>query len=229
MHGCRPVGSGRNAYSLLFDLRLWLLMIAHQILTRTLRCLAAAFALLPLTALAGGPVGNVVNYGPADNLPSVYATGQTTVNVNGSTIAWSYFYDTSVVNVTGNANVSWMHLRDNAAAHIYDGTISWLKLYESSRANLTSPDHVSWLLLNDQSQAHLYGSDFSYGGGHISGKWANGVPFSFWALNEVDLANPESNRSIKPAGLHLHVVPEPVSSGLAVGALAAAFLLRRRK
>ena len=198
-------------------------------------CIIAAVAAdtFPITAFgyqASGPTngGNTLNFGPTDVVPHLSAANQTTVNVNGSTVSWSYFYENSAVNVTGNADISWMHLYDNSTANIHDGDISWLKLYQSSRANLRSVDQLSWLLLNDESQAHIYGTDFRYGGGHLSGKWANGVSFSFWALNENDLANPSSNRSIAPAGLHFHVVPEPVSGGLAAAATAFA-LLRLKK
>jgi hypothetical protein len=201
------------------------------VITNLMRsCLVAGslVALCPLAALGSGPSGGgTINFGPGDITSDLYVTGQTTVNVNGSTVHWSYLHDHSVMNVTGNATMPWMLLYENSVANIHDGDISWLKLYGSSRANLTSVDELSWLLLNDQSQAHLYGSSFHYGGGHLSGKWANGTPFSFWTLNERSLSDPFSDRSIMPAGIHLHVVPEPTAGAVALGCLL--FVVKRRR
>lgn len=204
-------------------------------------CLLVAASSLSLNAFAGvsqSITGNVVsvhagsndtvNLAPSAVVSSLNAFDQATVNVAGSTVSWSYLYDQSVLNVTGDAAMSWLLLYDSSTANIDDGRVSWLKLYQSSRANLRSVDSLSWLLLNDQSQVHIYGKNFQYGGGHLSGSWANGIDFSFWALNERELANQSSNRSLMPAGIRLHVVPEPIALSLVAAAGPLAWMRRRR-
>jgi hypothetical protein len=149
------------------------------------------------------------------------------VDMLGGMISWSDFYDSSSTNIFSGTTVGHIDLHENATANVYGGNISWFKLYSSSKAVLKTVDTLSWLLFSGQSEAHLYGSDFQYSYGHLSGKWANGSSFEFWALNSATLADPLADRSQPPPGLKLHVVPEPGSSAIVV--CGVVMLLRRRR
>jgi hypothetical protein len=64
--------------------------------------------------------------------------------------------------------------------------------------------------MDSDSIANIYGSDFSYAGGHLSGKWSDGSLFSFWALNidsngQITTPSPASI----PVNISLHSVPVP--------------------
>jgi hypothetical protein len=189
--------------------------------------LLAGFAFIIAAALAGragGATGSAIS----GYQPYVNVVGNQTVEVlPTASVSYLDAYNQATVNIQGGA-IGWLNLHDSSVTNIYGGDISWLKLYDSGRANLHSVQELSWLLLNESSEAHIYGRDFRYGFGHLSGTWANGAHFSFWALNESDLANPTSDRSLMPTGIKLHVIPEATAAALATLAAPLAFLGRRR-
>lgn len=156
----------------------------------------------------------------------IYAYDQSMLTANaGSDIAWLYAYDDSIIDVNG-AEVSWLYGYDNSTINVSAGDISWLKLYSQSEANISYLDDLSWLLVNDDSVVNIYGTSFSYSNGHLSGTWANGKTFSFWALEESGLISGNIG-DILPDNIVLHSVPEP--SSLALLVLGLGFLTRHRK
>jgi len=139
----------------------------------------------------------------------VYAYNQATVNLTaGADVAFLDMHDQSHVNFFAG-ELSWLNLYEQSTADIFGGNLSWLKLHDQSAADIHEAE-ISWLLMGGDSIAHIYGSDFSYAGGHLSGKWADGSAFSFWALNM------DGNGQIVPAfsasmpvNISLHSVPTP--------------------
>jgi hypothetical protein len=201
-----------------------------------LAALAACLASAPAHALGtdGGVQSNVqasgndvVKLTSTAEVAYLNAYDHATINYSGPRVSWSYFYDQSVANVFRASTISWMLLHDSSTANIHGGTISWLKLYQNSQAHLRSATDVSWLLLSQQAQAHMYVRNFDYSHGHLSGRWASGAAFDFWALNERDL--PTGNfSSVLPEGLRMHVVPEP-AAWLLAALLPALVVLRARR
>ncbi|MCF6337441.1 MAG: PEP-CTERM sorting domain-containing protein [Gammaproteobacteria bacterium] len=123
---------------------------------------------------------------------------------------WLYAYDNSTINIHEGSNVSWLYGYDNTNINISGGDISWLTLYDQSVTNITSVEDLSWLLVNDRSEVNIFGTEFNYSNGNLSGLWGNGLPFSFWALDETDLI--QGNISSKlPENIRLRYisVPEP--------------------
>jgi hypothetical protein len=170
-----------------------------------------------------------ITLGPAAQISYFRAYNQSRADIDGATVSWSRLYENSQANVLDHSNVSWLLLYDNSTANIYGGDVGWLKLHASSQAHVKSLDSLGWLLLNDQSEAHLYGTDFEYSNGILSGKWIDGAPFSVWALNEPDLRDPLSDRSNLPAGVKLHVIPEPATPALALGLASGLIGWRRQR
>jgi hypothetical protein len=157
----------------------------------------------------------------------VYAYDSSTITASsGADIAWLYGYDNSTLNINIGSEVSWLYGYDHSTLNIDGGDISWLTLYDESEVNISFVEDLSWLLVNDDVQVNIFGSEFSYAGGHLSGLWANGDPFSFWALEEVDLRL-GSIGNIQPNNINLHVVPTPSSIYLLL--IGIGFLLIRRR
>jgi len=155
----------------------------------------------------------------------VYAYDSSRVTASsGADIAWLYGYDNSTLNINIGSEVAWLYGYDNSTININGGDISWLLLYGNSEANISFLEDLSWLILNDDVQVNIFGSGFNYINRHLSGFWANGDAFSFWALDESD----STRGSIgQPDNIILHVVPVPASIYLfliGVGCL----LIRRR-
>ena len=135
-------------------------------------------------------------------------TGNALHSISGSD-AFVYAYNQATVALTTGADVAFLDMYDQSHASLYAGELSWLHLYDQSTADIHQID-ISWLLMGGNSIAHIYGSDFSYGGGHLSGKWSDGSPFSFWALNinsngQITTPAPAS----MPTNISLHSVPIP--------------------
>jgi hypothetical protein len=112
--------------------------------------------------------------------------------------------------------------------NVYSGdSIAWLYANDNSEVNITYVDDLSWLLVNDDSQVNIFGSNFNYSNGHLSGVWANGLSFSFWALEETDLQN-GSIGSIIPDNIRLRAVPIPATVWLFGSGLALLGWMKRR-
>lgn len=154
---------------------------------------------------------------------TVHAYDQATVNlIGGADVAWLYMHQQSSLNFFAG-DASWIHMHDSSEAEISGGDLSWLLMFDSSAANIYKSD-ISWLVMGGDSIAHIYGSNFSYFGSHLSGNWADGTPFSFWAVNgnAQGMALPAIGVSM-PANIVLHAVPVPATLyliGLALPVLA---------
>jgi hypothetical protein len=135
-------------------------------------------------------------------------TGSNSHSINGYD-SFVYAYNHATVNLIAGADVAFLDMHDQSHVNLYAGELSWLSLYDQSTADIHEIE-LSWLLMGGNSIANIYGSDFSYAGGHLSGKWSDGSPFSFWALNI------NSNGQIvppipaaMPTSISLHSVPTP--------------------
>lgn len=154
-------------------------------------------------------------------------SGNNTLNINGSD-AFVHAYDHAQVNLGVNSDVAFLDMHDQSHVSIYGGKLSWLHLYEQSTATLYMTN-ISWLLMADASKATVIGSDFSYTGGHLSGKWADGSPFSFWALNFNGATNQlGSIGGVMPSNLILQTVPTPGTLYLLGAALLPLLAFRRQ-
>ncbi|WP_196158992.1 PEP-CTERM sorting domain-containing protein [Reinekea sp. G2M2-21] len=137
-------------------------------------------------------------------------------------------YENSSISVVEGADISFLSLYDQSSVDVEGGEISWLHLYDDSSANLYYINQISWLLMDESTTVNLYGSDFSYTSGHISGLWANGEAFSFWALNHDDLESGNIT-NIMPGSLVLHSVPETSTVALMFVGLIGLFFSRRQR
>lgn len=136
-------------------------------------------------------------------------------------------YDGSTVNVFGG-NVAYMYANDASTANISGGDISWLHANDHSKVNITFVDDLSWLLVNDNSEVHIWGADFRYSHGHLSGAWANGIQFSFWALEEeLDLRAGSIGNTL-PDNIKLNTVPIPSTILFFSSALASLVYIRKK-
>jgi hypothetical protein len=156
---------------------------------------------------------------------SLIITGSDAIEINGpeSTVR---AFDSSTVTVSSGADIAFLYGHDNATININGGDISWLWLYGNSEVNISFVEDLSWLLVNNNVQVNIFGSGFSYANGHLSGFWANGSAFSFWALEESDLIA-ASIGNIQPDNINLHVVSAPSSMYLFL--VGIGFLLIRRR
>lgn len=111
----------------------------------------------------------------------VTVSGNTVLNVQHE-VAYVSAKDQSTVNLLPEGNISHFNLYNQARTRITGGYISFLVMNDQSRAEIISEVDIGWLHVAGDSVVDIYGSDFSYSGGHLSGKWANGAEFSFWAL-----------------------------------------------
>lgn len=156
----------------------------------------------------------------------VDAFDQASVNfVSGADVSWLSMYGQSNLNFFGG-EASWVRMHDNSSARILGGTVSWLVMLDRSTADIYKST-ISWLVLDDVSRVDIYGSDFAYSGGHLSGNWADGTPFSFWALNGDAQGIPTGfGSSWMPENIYLHAVPAPATSYLIILALPLLALFR---
>lgn len=158
--------------------------------------------------------------------PFVDTYGTTSTNVlPGANIAHFYAYDTSSVQVTGGS-ISFLNLLGSSTGEIAGGDISWVRLYDTSSVRITYVQNLSWLIFGGpNSHAEIVADNVSYASGHLSGVWANGMGFSFWAMTEG--AEPAS---IMPTNITITPVPEANSLWLlAVGLPLVAAAVRRRQ
>lgn len=154
-------------------------------------------------------------------------TGNASHTINGSD-PFVKAYDQATVILTTGANVAFLDMYDQSHASLNGGVLSWLYLYDQSTADIHQAA-ISWLLMGESSTAHIYGSDFSYSGGHLNGKWSDGSPFSFWALNingagQIITPAPAS----MPTNITLHSVPVPGTLYLFGAALLPLIGLHRK-
>lgn len=155
----------------------------------------------------------------------VYAYDSSTVTASsGSDISWLYGYDNSTLNINIGSEVSWLHSYDNSTININGGDIGWLLLSGNSEANISFLEDLSWLIVNDGVQVNIFGSGFNYTNRHLSGFWANGDAFSFWALDESDFTRGSIGQ---PDNIILHVVSAPASIYLFLIGIGC-LLIRRR-
>lgn len=152
--------------------------------------------------------------------------GNTVLNVYGN-IAFLDTYDTSTTNLYSTGDISFLSTHDQSVANILGGGNSWLIQNGQSTSYIHSGS-LSWLFVDEQSNANIYGSNFSYFDGHLSGNWADGSSFIFWAL-EGSPDTPPNVTNILPTHIILHTVPEPASMLLVGAGLAGLIGLKRRK
>lgn len=216
-------------------------MGTKSILAGFVLAFCAASSVSHATVVTGGTVQTI---SASDS--SVYAYDQATVElVNGADVGWLYMNAQSRLNVfdglaawtfmSANSNaaiqggdLSWLKMYDNSHVDITNGILSWLQMFEASTANIYKAD-ISWLVLAENSKAEIYGSNFAYSGGHLSGNWADGTPFSFWALSGNAQGMPTVVRlPVLPENIVLHVVPAPATAYLMMLALPLLTLSRGR-
>jgi hypothetical protein len=169
---------------------------------------------VPNVYLTGNGVARLL---PGANVAYLDAHDQSRTDVLAGHLSYLNLYDASTAKVSGG-DVSYIYSRNNSTVNVNGGEISWLFAKDQSQVNVTGAPNLSWLILSEQGNVDLYVREFNYGGGQISGRWANRSPFHFWAFFDNDLSTPPVFTNIMPSGLQVHVVPEP-------GALALAVLL----
>lgn len=175
------------------------------------------------TVITGRAVHSIGGY---DGYVDVF--DQATVNlVGGADVSWLSAHVQSNLNVFAG-EASWVRMYDSSSAHILGGTVSWLLMFDASTADIYKSG-ISWLVLDGVSRVDIYGSDFAYSGGHLSGNWADGTPFSFWALNGDAQGIPTGfGSSLMPENIFLHAVPAPATPYLIILALPLLALFRSR-
>lgn len=130
--------------------------------------------------------------------------------------------------VLPGANISWLDARGQSQVTMTGGDVSWLHVYDQASVTISGADDISWLIINSPDAAvEIQASNVSYAGEHLSGVWANGQSFNFWALYQSTLSDPMGDQwSVMPSNITITAVPEPgtwalMSLGLlGVGALA---------
>ncbi|MDG9671378.1 PEP-CTERM sorting domain-containing protein [Hahella sp. CR1] len=182
-----------------------------------MKVVKSTFAVL-LVLLSTSAYSLTINENDAININGsesmVYTHDQSTLTaMPDSDISWLYAYDNSTININGG-ETSWLFGYHNSTINISAGDISWLKVFNNSETNITYLDNLSWLEVYNDAVVNIYGSNFSYSNSHLSGNWANGNSFSFWALGNID-------------NIVLHAVPEPSTFALLV--LGMGLLVRNRK
>lgn len=159
------------------------------------------------TVINGSAVQSISGYES-----TVYAYDQATVNlIDGADVVWLYLHQQSNLNfLAGSA--SWIRMYDSAQVEISGGDLSWLLMFDSSTANIYKSD-ISWLVMGADTTAHIHGRNFSYANGNLSGNWADGTPFSFWAVNGTSEGTPlpAIGASPMPENIVLHTVPVPAT------------------
>ncbi len=135
-------------------------------------------------------------------------TSDTLDIVAGADVSFIDAYDESQVNISGG-NVSHLNLYDNSAAFVNGGDISFIRAYDDSTVRLTYAENLSWLLVGSGSKVELVASEVSYSAGHVNGLWADGAPFSFWAI-PLDLQSPTfPGYTSIPSNIVITPVPVP--------------------
>lgn len=132
------------------------------------------------------------------------------LNLNGADAFVSAF-DDSTVNLLASSDVAFLDLYGNSTANLHGGVLSWLTMHGTSSANIYSSE-LSWLLMKNDAKVNVFGSNLSYNGGHLTGTWANGANFSFWALNITDNNDLVlTSLDTMPSNISLNAVPLPPS------------------
>lgn len=159
----------------------------------------------------------------------LYMNAQSQLNVLEGLASWVYMYADSRAAIKGG-DLAWLKLYDNSSASISDGSISWLQIFETSSASILKAD-ISWLIVGGASRADIYGHNFVYSGGHLSGNWTDGTPFSFWALEGDTQGVPNVVRmySQLPDNIVLHTVTVPSTAYLILLALPLLAGVRSRQ
>lgn len=132
----------------------------------------------------------------------VTVSGDTILNVQHE-VVYLTARDQSTVNLLPEGEISFFDLYNQAKTRITGGHISYLVMNDQSRAEILSEVDISWLHVSGESVVDIYGYDFSYSNGILSGKWANGADFSFWAL-PGNLGEPVKPDNTLPANIILH-------------------------
>ncbi|OYY93240.1 MAG: hypothetical protein B7Y41_13040 [Hydrogenophilales bacterium 28-61-23] len=207
-------------------------------------CALFAGSVLPTAALASTAIHNntQLNIANNDDYAWLDAFDQAHVQVSGGSISYLTLHNDATANIesgdisyltlhndtTANiesGDISWLMLHDNSTANIENGIISWVKAYDRSFIRLTGAEDLSWLVFHSaDSRAEIVANNVSYSNGHLSGNWADGRVFSFWAIHQ-DLYN----SSVMPTNIVITQVPEP--SGLLLFAVGVpfAFLWSRQR
>lgn len=138
------------------------------------------------------------------NIGGFSAYQNASLDMLGGAVSGLSTYDNSTARVSGG-NVSWMNLYDNSHADVSGADISWLWLYDNSTVRITGADDISWLVLEGASaRAEIVANNVTFRGGHLSGTWANGKEFSFWAVRAGF-----APFSVMPSNISITAVPEP--------------------
>lgn len=102
-------------------------------------------------------------------------------------------YDESILNIHMGSRISHLSSYENSSIIIKGGEISFFDAYENSRAVIYYVEDLSWLIVNDDCKIGLIGTEFTYQGGRLSGKWENGQSFSFWLLQGQGQGQPPTH------------------------------------
>jgi len=163
---------------------------------------------------------------PAD-IAGFDARDNATVEMQGGEVSGLSTHDNSRALVSGG-EVSWLRLYENSHADVTGGQLSWIWLHDQSTVRITGLTDLSWLVFDDTTaRAEIVADNVSYSSGHLSGTWANGQAFSFWAVDAGFMPT-----SVMPSNISITAVPEPDALALlGVGGLmlAATWLPRRRR
>ena len=164
----------------------------------------------------------------AGNAHSLVINGTNEFDIFGSE-SFVSAYDFSIVTTHIGSSVSFLDGFDNSTFNINGGEIAWLQLYDSNVTDISFVEDLSWLLVSDNSIVNISGSGFNYSNGHLSGTWANGTDFSFWALEQLDLTTGNIG-DILPDNIFLHdiSISEPSSWALLVFGITG-LALRKNK
>lgn len=133
--------------------------------------------------------------------------------------------------VLPGANISWLDVRDQSHLTMTGGDVAWLNVYDQASVTISGAEDISWLLINSEEAAiEIQASNVAYSGGHLSGVWANGQSFEFWALYQSTLADPLGDQwSVMPSNITITAVPEPGTWALmSLGLLGLGLQARRR-
>lgn len=137
----------------------------------------------------------------------VYVSGTSqTVLVAPAEIGSVNAYGHATVEVLGG-DVAWLRMNDSSHANVSGGDISWIRLYDASSVRITGIEDLSWLVMDSSlATAEIVADNVTYSGGHLSGTWADGTGFSFWAVEGT--FNPSH---IMPSNITITAVPEPAT------------------
>ncbi len=189
-------------------------------LAAALLCLACGSALCPNPAAAEGEPSVIT--GKVSHLD---LRGARKVELrDGAEVSGLTAYDKSEVVMHEGAKVSHLTVKDRASVRILGGTVSFLNMRGSSRAEIrklrfdgglfaAGGVSVSGGALTYAADAviELHAADASFGGGKISGAWADGADFDFWMIEDIDGEKQGLYRLPQqlPRQVVLHVPPPP--------------------